>query len=253
MGVDPLGGSTENISWSSYTYVWGNPVLTIDPDGRSGETVNDEYRAIHKSDGTVEYEWMSSEGGNEMDIIHHTDEYAVPDKRHREWIEAVENPWGGLGERYKPGVWLSPLAKGTATVTDSPIEWVIDLPKALAAKGAMLVLSLTKKVATKESRVFWSGGVKAMNAAADYAKANGMKTLEMTRAGQNLANLTEGMPWSEAGPMWQRLSAVYAKGAKGTVHVFHNANGVRLESVWTTVEYPILKQNGVEIVYHLVH
>ena len=51
------------------------------------------------------------------------------------------------------------------------------------------------------SRVFWSGGEKAMNAAADYARANGMTTLEMTRAGQNITELTRGLPWSEAGPM----------------------------------------------------
>ena len=51
----------------------------------------------------------------------------------------------------------------------------------------------------------------------------------MTRAGQNLTKLTQGMPWEQAGPMWQRLSAAYAKGAKGSVHVFQNANtGVRL-------------------------
>ena len=63
-----------------------------------------------------------------------------------------------------------------------------------------------------------------MNAAANYAKSNGMTTLEMTRAGQNLTNLTQGMPWEQAGPMWRRLSAGYAKGATRPVHVFQNAS-----------------------------
>ncbi|WP_192350467.1 hypothetical protein [Algoriphagus sp. Y33] len=32
----------------------------------------------------------------------------------------------------------------------------------------------------------------------NYAKANGMTTLEMTRAGQNLIKLTQGMPWERS-------------------------------------------------------
>lgn len=91
-----------------------------------------------------------------------------------------------------------------------------------------------------------------MNEAANYAKANGMTTLEMTRAGQNLTKLTQGMPWEQAGPMWQRLSAAYAKGATGPVHVFQNAStGVRLNSVWRTVEYPILNGKN-NLIFHNV-
>ena len=81
--------------------------------------------------------------------------------------------------------------------------------------------------------------------------SNGVTTLEMTRAGKNLTTLPKGMLWSEAGPMWKRLSTVYAKGAKGTIHVFQNSRGVGINSVWRTVEYPILKQNGVNIIYHI--
>ena len=36
--VDPLADISENISWSPYTYVWNNPLINIDPDGRSGQT-----------------------------------------------------------------------------------------------------------------------------------------------------------------------------------------------------------------------
>ncbi|MCG8580838.1 MAG: hypothetical protein MI866_13025, partial [Bacteroidales bacterium] len=90
----------------------------------------------------------------------------------------------------------------------------------LSLGTSKLIRSGTKEVA---ERVFWSGGDDAMNAAMSYAKSNGLKTLEMTRAGQNLTNLTKNMPWEEAAPMWNRLSAAYAKGAKGSVHVFQNA------------------------------
>lgn len=79
-----------------------------------------------------------------------------------------------------------------------------------------------------------------------------MTTLEMTRAGQNMMKLTEGLSWDKAGPMWKRLSSQFAKGANGSVHVFQNSGGIGVKSVWGTFEYPILKQNGVNIIYHTV-
>jgi len=105
-----------------------------------------------------------------------------------------------------------------------------------------------------KGRVFWSGGGnEAVEAAArEFAIKNGMNTLEMTRAGKNLTKLTQGMSWAERGPMWKRLSTQFAKGANGTVHVFQNAGGINIESVWGTVEYQILKQNRVNVIYHIV-
>lgn len=111
-----------------------------------------------------------------------------------------------------------------------------------------------ESVTTNKSfeRVFWAGGEDAMNAAMKFAKANGLESLEMTRAGQNLRKLTLGMPWEEARPMWERLSAVYAKGAKGTVHVIQNESiGIRLNSIWTKIEYPILKNKNIIKYYNI--
>lgn len=103
-------------------------------------------------------------------------------------------------------------------------------------------------------RVFWSGGGNpAVEAAArEFATANGLTTLEMTRAGQNLISLTKDLPWAQAAPMWQRMSAVFAKGSSGTIHVFQNAEKIGAKSVWGTVEYPIIKEKGLDIIYHLI-
>lgn len=79
-----------------------------------------------------------------------------------------------------------------------------------------------------------------------------MKTLEMTRAGGDLTNLTKGMSWAEREPMWHRLSSQFAKGAKGDVHVFQNAGGISVNSTWGTIEYPILKGNKANIIYHII-
>ncbi len=114
-------------------------------------------------------------------------------------------------------------------------DWVVSLNR--DAKGG--------------GRVFWSGGDNAMNVAMNYAKSTGGTTLEMTRAGQNLQNLitTRNIPWSEARPMWERLSSVYARGANGTVHFFPGAT-VKPESIWLNIEKPILINNGVKIITH---
>lgn len=99
-------------------------------------------------------------------------------------------------------------------------------------------------------RVFWSGEG-ALNTATNYAKSTGGTTLEMTRAGQNLQKYinSRNIPWSEARPMWQRLSTVYAEGAKGTVHFFPGTT-VNSGSIWLNTEKNILLQNGVKIISH---
>jgi hypothetical protein len=110
------------------------------------------------------------------------------------------------------------------------------------------------EIATDGGRVFWSSGGNPVvkTTAESFAAKNGMTTLEMTKAGQNLTNLTKGMTWAERAPMWQRLSTQFATGAKGTVHVFQNAGGIGVNSVWGTIEYSILRSNGVNIIYHIV-
>ena len=103
-------------------------------------------------------------------------------------------------------------------------------------------------------RVFWSGGDSARQAAEAFAKANGGTTLEMTAVGQRLQQTTKGLDWlTEAKPMWEAASADFARGATGPVHVFQNGSrGVSLESVWRGTEFPLLKQQGNPINYHVV-
>ena len=83
------------------------------------------------------------------------------------------------------------------------------------------------------------------------AGAGGGTTLEMTRAGQNLQKLiqTRNIPWSEARPMWQRLSTKFAQGAEGSVHFFPGTT-VNPGIIWLNVEKPILINNGVRIITH---
>jgi len=104
-------------------------------------------------------------------------------------------------------------------------------------------------------RVFWSGGKVAQQAAEAWAKANNATTLEMTEVGQRLQETTKGLDWlTQARPQWVTASQEFAAGAIGEVHVFQNAAGVSLQSIWATVEYPALmsNQNVTRIIYHVV-
>lgn len=105
-------------------------------------------------------------------------------------------------------------------------------------------------------RVFWSGGDAARDAAAAWAQANGATTLEMTQAGQQLAQTTKGLDWlTQARPMWVDASRNFAEGSAGDVHVFQSGTwGVSLQSIWRDTEYPTLMQNNNvnNIIYHVI-
>lgn len=114
------------------------------------------------------------------------------------------------------------------------------------AKASGIVVG-AEVVAEASNRAFFAGA----GTEAD-AVAAGFETLGSTRAGINLQNLitNKNIPWSEAEPMWQRLSAVWAKGVPNgsTVNVF--LNNPRAGAIWFKTELPILQQKAVNIIYH---
>jgi hypothetical protein len=89
-----------------------------------------------------------------------------------------------------------------------------------------------EKIASKGGgRVFWSGGDVAKNAAMDFAKANGMKTLEMTTGGRIMNTVSPYLPRSISSRIWDGLSRNFARGASGNINVFQNAAGVSLKAL----------------------
>lgn len=117
---------------------------------------------------------------------------------------------------------------------------VTAIGKGIAVGGAKLA----------SNRVFWSGGEIAKNSAAEFAVANGMKTLEMTTMGSIMNTISPHLPRSITAPIWDILSANFARGATGTINVFQNAAGVGINSTWARIEYEILKDSN--IIYHVV-
>ena len=105
-----------------------------------------------------------------------------------------------------------------------------------------------KKMADKLSQAvnrvpqgFWSGGLDRQ--AEKLAKSVGGKSLEMTRLGQVLTSI------EAKESAWNAASANFANIARGVAYSLQNSAGVRIASVWATVEFPILIQSNVQIVF----
>jgi hypothetical protein len=146
------------------------------------------------------------------------------------------------------------LVADTTQLVAGPEAVVSSLAKSAGRAVVGVSANVTKRVAANSgpARVFWSGGDEARLAAEAFAGKSGGVTLEMTAAGQRLQQITKGMDWADAKPLWEAASANFARGATGTVNVFqHGTRGVSLESVWRGVEYPLLKQQGNGIIYNV--
>jgi len=73
IGVDPLADAPLNIGWSSYAYVWNNPLKFIDPDGRQGESthLDGDGNLIAEFDDGDDGVYMHSNGTTKSDISKH--------------------------------------------------------------------------------------------------------------------------------------------------------------------------------------
>jgi hypothetical protein len=91
-----------------------------------------------------------------------------------------------------------------------------------------------------------------MHAAKQYAELTGGKTLEMTFSGKAMTFVNPILPRSVSSPIWGKLSENFARGAIENVDVFHNLQGVRRSSIWATQEFPILKEKGIDMIFHNV-
>ncbi|HJW27722.1 MAG TPA: RHS repeat-associated core domain-containing protein, partial [Saprospiraceae bacterium] len=105
----------------------------------------------------------------------------------------------------------------------------------IGSKGLSAGLSGLRGALTTSAtgRVFWSGGDIAKTAAADFAKATGGKTLEMTFTGKIMNSVSPILPRSITGPVWNGLSTNFAKGASGSANFFTTPAGPRAGSIWS--------------------
>lgn len=168
MAVDPL--SEIYAGMSAYNYVGNNPINSIDPNGMSisgvnqpsgsmpdgfsfrdsgidyyyGTSAQQAFRQDYYNQGappneyvynskTGEYTQVSNEGGDDYDIITVNNGLSTVDIDYEEYTYVVLNI--EKTPRYKPGMFLPKPATGLASVTESPIDYLIDLPVTVLAKA----------------------------------------------------------------------------------------------------------------------
>lgn len=151
--------------------------------------------------------------------------------------------------------WSLGAAARPARLTPSPII-NYDLPALLVQSAGVVTPTLeatpgssgrlssfqrSDVAANTGSRVFWSGGQPAKEAAEAFAKANGSKTLEMTVVGRTL----EKLPYNRfTAELWDAASAGFAATARGNANVFIGPSFRGAGSTFGRIEGPILRFKG---------
>ena len=154
----------------------------------------------------------------------------------------------GLGAGAAAGVLLagSATASTTAVVTGAG-ALASTVSSAGVAAGARMLADNATQAFSCSAQVFWSGGDIAKGAAKQVANSFGGNTLEMTSLGRYLEQVEASYS------AWQAASANFAnvaKSAGSTIYSIQNAEGVGLQSIWATVEYPLLQ--SCDIIYGIV-
>src|SRR5690606_35796909 len=171
-----------------------------------------------------------------------------------------------LEYKHKQGMELSSGRRyaifGSIDGSISSDAWDAAVVGGIVIGGKAVTSSIVAKIVGSGSKgiVLWSGGKEVATRAANFAKQNNLKTLELTFTGraltylQSAANVILGdeRAYRLLRPLWEKASANFANSATGKVHVFLKVSGISETSIFMTVEYPIIKQKGVEIIYYLI-
>lgn len=244
--------------FSPYIGMGNDPINGVDPDG--GFRFKAEaflYNLTHGGGGTV------VRGGKGWDVNYYHGEKNIYDPE-RGYVDelhlsAVSN-WNQTPPDFNPSKtfshgWLDGVATSVPSEQQKNMYMGADMTAKISSNAISFFMggyagsafAGTLSRAPYVGRVFWSGGNVAKTAAANFAKSNGMITLEMTTGGKVLDAVTPYLPNALSNPLWRHMSANFAKGAAEKVHFFTTAAGPRAQSVWLTVEKVILDKKNIEI------
>ena len=146
------------------------------------------------------------------------------------------------------------MLAGSATASTAAVVTGAKLFTAMVGSGGIvaggkMILDNVSQAINNNSQVFWAGGDAAKNAAQQVANNIDVagKTLDMTRVGQYLEQI------NATREVWQSASANFANVANSSgsmIYSIQNIQGVYLQSIWVTTEYPLM--SSAHIIYGVV-
>jgi RHS repeat-associated protein len=259
--MDPLAEKYYDIS--PYAWCGNNPVRYIDPFGMDYWSTNNPMEIQRFMESLQHGSNSISESFDFSSWKHATDAEFTGNLSFNDETNTFHTSYGMVenGEFFKNGISIKALNtwEGGASIQGAKGKWFERSSGRTEALNVEFdILTLWRRLANMavkpiSNRALFSGAdseVRAIQA--------GYQTLSQTRAGQNLAQLTKGMPYY--GPMngqpapqawqwWARLSKAYVKGIpKGSkVPVF--LNNPSQTGIWNLVEKPYLLENGYYLFY----
>ena len=154
----------------------------------------------------------------------------------------------GIGAGAAAGIMFAGSAVASSVSVAIGVKATIaTVSSAGAAAGMKMIADNVSQAWNNAPQVFWSGGDMAKNGAKQVASGIGGNTLEMTRLGMYLEQIDA--PY----PAWQAASSNFANiasNASSSIYSIQNVDGIKIQSIWATIEYPLLQ--GRDIAYGVV-